>query len=62
MEWDNGATIGYNAAGNPYENYSPSSSEVACLNWPHSNWSNVDYLLSNETPEIQATRMYCTVR
>ena len=54
MEWDNEATIGFNAAGNPYENHNPSSSDVACINLEFSDWSNVDYLLSNENPEIPA--------
>ena len=52
MEWDNGAIIGYNAAGESFDNYDPSSSEVACLNAPTSDYSNVIYLLSNESPEI----------
>ena len=52
MEWDNNPTIGFNAAGNPYDNHVPSSSDVACLNSQFTNWSNVDYLLSNENSEI----------
>lgn len=54
MEWDNGAIIGYNAAGESYANYNPSTSAVAlsCLNSPYSNYSNIIYLLSNESPEF----------
>ena len=51
-EWDNGVTIGYSAAGDPYYNNDPSSSEVACLNLPDSNYSNVIYLLSDDSPEL----------
>ena len=53
MEWDNGATIGYSAAGEPYENVDPSSSDVACLNFPDSNITNVVFRLSNESPELE---------
>lgn len=51
MNWDNGATIGYNAGGDPYDNHDPSSSDVACVNSPDSDWSNVIYQLSEDTPE-----------
>lgn len=51
-EWDNGVTIGFSAAGDPYANNDPSSSEVACLNLPDSNYSNVIYLLSDDNPEV----------
>ena len=57
MEWDNGATIGFNAASNSYDNNDPSSADVACLNSPDTVWSNVVYLLSNESPEIPVPRM-----
>ena len=53
MEWDNGATIGYSAAGDPYENNDPSTSEVACLNSPLSNWTNVVFRLSESSPELE---------
>lgn len=53
MEWDNGATIGFSAAGNPYENYDPSSSDVACLNSPESDITNVVFLLSESSPELE---------
>ena len=56
MEWDNGATIGFNAGGDPYANNNPSTSAVACLNSPNSNYSNVVFLLSNENPEIPLPR------
>ena len=51
MEWDNNANIGYSASGDPYDNHDPSSSDVACVNSPDSDWSNVYYLLSDVTPE-----------
>ena len=57
MEWDNGATIGFDAASDTYANHDPSSSDVACLNMQYSNWSNVVYLLSNESPETPVPRM-----
>ena len=56
MEWDNGATIGFSAAGNPYANHDPSSNAVACVNTPESYWSNVVYLLSSASPEYPAPR------
>ena len=56
MEWDNGATIGFNAAGNPYANNDPSSRAIACVNTPESDWSNVVYVLSNANPEDPAPR------
>ena len=58
MEWDNVATIGFSAAGNPYANHDPSSSAVACINTPESDWSNVVYLLSNASPEDPAPREF----
>lgn len=56
LEWDNDATIGFNAAGDPYANNDPSSSDVACLNVQYSSWSNVEYLLSDESPETPVPR------
>ena len=58
MEWDNGVTIGYSAAGDPYENHDPSSSDVACVNSPNSDWNNVLYLISGESPEEAIPREY----
>ena len=58
MEWDNGATIGYNAAGYSYENYEPSTSDVACLNYPDSNITNVVFLLSKSNPEFAVPGYY----
>ena len=52
MEWDNGPTIGFTAGGVFYVNNDPSSSDVACLNSPDSEYSNLIFLLSNESPEI----------
>lgn len=51
MKWDNGVNIGYSAGGNTYENYDPSSREVACVNSPESDWNNVVYQLSEDSPE-----------
>lgn len=52
-EWDDGVTIGFNGGGSSfYENHNPSSSDVACLNLPDSEWSNVVHLLSSDSPEI----------
>lgn len=51
MEWDNGATIGFVAAGGQYANNDPSSSDVACENSPDSKWNNVIYRLSDANPE-----------
>ena len=51
MEWDNGATIGFNAGGEFYANNDPSTAAVACLNVPDSDWSNVIFLLSAANPE-----------
>jgi hypothetical protein len=53
MEWDNGATIGFSAAGNPFANYDPSSSDVACLNSPESNVTNVVFRLSDSSSELE---------
>ena len=51
MNWDDGATIGYSAFGDPYDNHDPSSSDVACVNTPDSEWNNVVYKLSESGPE-----------
>ena len=53
LEWDNGATIGFNAAGDRYANHDPSTNEVACLNLPQSNFSNVIFRLSDSNPELE---------
>ena len=52
LEWDNGVSIGYNAAGDAYDNYDPSSSDIACENDPGSDWNNVLYLLSENDPQL----------
>ena len=57
MDWDNGATIGFNAAGDPYANNDPSSNDVACVNSPDSDWNNVIYVLSNTSAEDPAPGM-----
>ena len=59
LEWDNGVTIGYNAAGDPYDNHDPSSSDVACENDPGSDWNNVVYVLSENDPDLTIGEMYC---
>ena len=50
MEWSRGATIGYNAAGDYYENHYLTGTDdaynIACLNSPGSDWNNVIYNLS----------------
>ena len=51
MEWDNGVTIGFNAAGDPYDNHDPSSSEVACVNSPNSDWNNIVYEISEDSSD-----------
>ena len=51
MEWDRGATIGFNAASGRYANNDPSSSDVACVNSPESELNNVIYRLSDDDPE-----------
>ena len=51
MGWDNGATIGFNAAGEMFANHDPSTSEVACLNIPSTPWSNVIFRLSANSSE-----------
>ena len=51
-EWDGSVTVGFNAAGSFYDNHDPSSSDIACLNSPYSNISNVIYLLSEQSPEL----------
>lgn len=51
MEWDNGATIGFNAAGEMFANNDPSTSDVACSNSPFTIWSNVIFRLSANSSE-----------
>ena len=49
LQWSRGATIGYNAAGDFFENhdFSGNSAEnIDCINLPVSNYSNVVYQLS----------------
>lgn len=58
MEWDNGATIGFGAGDEVYSNHDPSTSAVACLNRPQSDWSNIVYLLSNDDPELPPPSMH----
>lgn len=58
MEWDNGVTIGFSDGGDFYDTFNPSTSDVACLNLPHSNFSNVIYRLSSASPEIPPPGIY----
>ena len=51
LQWDNGVTIGFNAASEKFDNHNPSGKEVACLNTPNSDWTNIVYLLSSNTDE-----------
>ena len=51
LEWGS-PTIGYNAAGGSFSNFETSSVQVACLNQPLSDWSNVVYRLSTASAEI----------
>ena len=51
MDWDDTATIGYSAGGDPYDNHDPSSSDIACINSPDSDWSNVLYQISDASPQ-----------
>lgn len=50
MEWDNFATIGYNAGPEHYDNHDPSGNEIACVNFPSNNFSNVFYQLHEAEP------------
>lgn len=59
MEWDNGATIGFNAAGEIFANHDPSTAAVACLNSPHSLWSNVIFGLSTNNSESPSPCKFC---
>lgn len=58
MEWDNGVTIGFGAGTEIYANHDPSTSAVACLNRPETDWSNIVYLLSNDDPELPPPSMH----
>ena len=49
LEWSGGATIGFNAAGNFYQNHHLSGTyakNIACLNTPVTSWTNIIYQLS----------------
>ena len=60
LEWGNGPIIGYNAAGERFDNHDPSSVEIACLNFPASYWQNVVYRLSTDSSEIPVPGIYTT--
>ena len=61
MEWDNGATIGFNSAEGRYANNDPSSSNVSCVNSPDSQWSNVIFRLSDDSPEYPSPSQYISL-
>ena len=52
MEWDTTASIGFKGSGDFFADHDPSTAEVACLNYPKSNYSNIIYLLSSTSLEI----------
>ena len=52
MGWSGSPTIGFTAGSSNYDNYDPSNSDVACLTSPNSNWTNIVYLLSEDSPEL----------
>ena len=52
MEWSSGSTIGFSAAGEMFANHDPSSDDVACLNDPNTDWSNVIFRLSASSSEL----------
>ena len=56
MEWGTSATIGFNAAGETYANFGLTTAAIACSNVPDSDYTNVIYRLSNESPEIPLPR------
>lgn len=49
LEWDNTATIGYNSPDH-YDNHDPSGLDIACINFPNNNFSNVFYHLHQAEP------------
>ena len=55
LEWGEGATIGFNAPGGFYHNHELSFPGIDCVNHQNSTWSNIVYLLSNFTPEVELT-------
>ena len=61
MEWSGHAGIGINADGVFHRNHNFSTSddakEVACLNYPESNWSNVMYQLRKNITPLNNYRM-----
>jgi len=54
MEWSGGAVVGFTSAGKFYQNYNlsgtPSVKNIACLNSPESEWTNIIYQLSKHMP------------
>ena len=50
LEWDNFATIGYNAGPEHLDNHDPSNLDIACVNYPANNFSNVFYQLHEAEP------------
>ena len=60
MDWDDTATIGYSAGSDPFFNHDPSSSDIACVNSPNSDWSNVLYQISDADSEDTPASKYYT--
>ena len=55
VTWSRGATIGYNAGGDFFENHALSAAadnaaEIDCANVPLANWTNAIYRLSVDDP------------
>ena len=58
MGWDSGATIGFSAGPDHFDNHDPSSSAVACVNQSVSSFSNVFYQLHEAEPLPTAPGIY----
>ena len=56
FEWGFGATIGYNAGGEAFENNVYTDNSIACSSLPDSNITNVVYRLSSSNPEYPPPR------
>ena len=54
MEWGIDSTIGFNAGSEKFANFTSvnRASDIDCFNIPDSEYTNIIYLLSNESPEI----------
>ena len=48
LQWGSSApNIGFIASGDIYDDHSPNDETIACVNSPHSPWSNIIYRLSD---------------